>query len=268
MEKRIKHNLLHLFCIAIVAICIAIASSSLTFAQSQTYSVGEKIEVLWSGTWYASEVLEVKGGQYKIHYSDWASTFDEWVKPDRIRRVAKFAGEVKAKWGSRDAWRSEYNVGDKVEFSVSGKMADFQTCTVAENKPDDMMRVKCNAFKDWVAGLYIVFSEGTLRREKPTATDDDTPAVKEPKKTGKTSSSLKIGEYACTGSGGRMMIGLGFKVTSASRYTDLDGKRSGTFSIAGGKITFRGGHLEGVTGRDLKDNWFVVGAQASCGPYR
>lgn len=198
MKNRIRHNLLHLVCIAIVATWIAVASNSQTFAQSQNYIVGDKVEVLWSGTWYAAEVLEAKGGQYKIHYSDWSSTFDEWVKIERIRRVAKF----------------------------------------------------------------------TLRREKPTETDDDAPPVKEPKKTGKTSASLKIGEYACTGSGGRMMIGLGFKITSASRYTDLDGKRRGTFSIAGGKITFRGGHLEGVTGRDLKDNWFVVGAQTSCGPFK
>lgn len=87
------------------------------------------------------------------------------------------------------------------------------------------------------------------------------------KTNGGSSSGLKVGEYACTGSGGQMMIGLGFKVTSANSYTDLDGKNSGTFSISDGKITFRGGHLDGVIGRDLKDNWFTVGSQASCGPY-
>jgi len=87
------------------------------------------------------------------------------------------------------------------------------------------------------------------------------------KPTGGNSSGLKVGEYACTGSGGQMMIGLGFKVTSGNRYTDLDGKSTGTFSISGGKIEFRGGHMDGITGRDLKDNWFVVGSQASCGPF-
>ena len=266
MEKRNKRNWRTLVWIAVATIIVAYSSSSLALAQDQTYTVGEKIEVLWSGTWYKAEILESKAGQFKIHYADWASSWDEWVKPARMRRVATFANEIKAKWGARDAWRSEYSVGDKVQFSISGKAADFQTCTVAENKSEDVMRVKCAAFKDWVAGLYIVHSEGTLRREKPSQ-DDDEPVVKQVKKPGSGTTGLKIGEYACTGSGGRMMIGLGFKVTSRNRYTDLDGKRSGTFAIADGKITFRGGHLEGVTGRDLKDNWFVVGSQASCGPF-
>lgn len=250
---------------AIVASTIVFTLSSRSFAQPASFAVGEKIEVLWSGTWYKADVLEAKGGQYKIHYDGWASSWDEWVKPDRIRRLAQHSTDAKAKWGARDAWRGDYNLGDKVNFSVSGKAADFQSCTVAENKPEEVMRVKCDAFKDWVAGVYIVHSEGTIRKTPPPAEDEPDP--KTTKKTGGNSTSLKIGEYACTGADGRMMIGLGFRVTSASRYVDLDGKRAGTFSIAGGKITFRGGHLEGIAGRDLKDNWFVVGAQASCGPF-
>lgn len=87
------------------------------------------------------------------------------------------------------------------------------------------------------------------------------------KTNGGSSSGLKVGEYACTGSGGRIMIGLSFKVLSGNRFTNLDGDQSGTFTISDGKITFRGGHLDGITGRDLKDNWFTVGSQASCGPY-
>lgn len=87
------------------------------------------------------------------------------------------------------------------------------------------------------------------------------------KPSGGNSSGLKVGEYACTGSGGQMMIGLGFKVLSGNRFTNLDGDQSGTFTISDGKITFRGGHLDGITGRDLKDNWFTVGSAASCGPY-
>lgn len=268
MEKRTNRNWRTLVCIAATTVIVVITSNSQAFGQAQTYTVGEKVEVLWSGTWYAAEVIEARAGQYKIHYVDWASTFDEWVKPDRMRRVAKFSNDVKTKWGSRDAWRSEYNVGEKVEFSVSGKPADFQTCAVSENKQEDMMRVKCNAFKDFVAGVYIVHSEGTLRRDKPPQEDDDEPTIKPVRKAGTASSGLKIGEYACTGSGGRMMIGLGFKVVSSGRYTDLAGKRAGTFTISNGLIKFQGGHLTGVSGRDLKDNWFTVASQARCGPYK
>lgn len=109
--------------------------------------------------------------------------------------------------------------------------------------------------------------KGDTKPNKTQSKNENSQKTTPTKPNGGNSSGLKVGEYACTGSGGRMMIGLGFKVTSANRYTDLDGKSSGTFTISDGKITFRGGHLEGVTGRDLKDNWFTVGSQASCGPY-
>lgn len=77
---------------------------------------------------------------------------------------------------------------------------------------------------------------------------------------------LKAGEYACFGSGGRILIGLGFKVQVGGRYTDLDGKSPGTYSVGGDQVTFRGGHLDGQIGRDLKDNKFRVGTMASCEP--
>jgi hypothetical protein len=82
----------------------------------------------------------------------------------------------------------------------------------------------------------------------------------------KPGGGLKSGEYACFGSGGRILIGLGFKVQAGGRYTDLDGKNPGTYSVSGDQVTFRGGHLDGQTGRDLKDNKFRVGTMASCEP--
>ena len=77
---------------------------------------------------------------------------------------------------------------------------------------------------------------------------------------------LKIGEYACYGSGGQVLIGLGFKVLSGNRYTDLDGKESGTFSISDDTVTFRGGHLDGQVGENLKDYKFTIHS-ASCEPF-
>lgn len=51
--------------------------------------------------------------------------------------------------------------------------------------------------------------------------------------------ALKTGEYACYGSGGRPLIGLGFKVQAGSRYTDLDDKSPGTYAISGTAVTFK-----------------------------
>ena len=79
--------------------------------------------------------------------------------------------------------------------------------------------------------------------------------------------SLKAGEYACYGSGGQIMAGLGFKVLPGGRYTDLDGKNPGTYTISGTDITFKGGHMEDIKGRELKGHKFRVGAQAVCEPF-
>ncbi len=69
------------------------------------------------------------------------------------------------------------------------------------------------------------------------------------------------------GSGGRLLIGLGFKVPANGTYTDLDRKSKGAFTIQSGVITFHGGHLDGQTGRNLHGNKFVLGSMVSCEPF-
>jgi hypothetical protein len=82
-----------------------------------------------------------------------------------------------------------------------------------------------------------------------------------------TSGDLKLGEYACYGSGGSILIGLGFKAQAGNRYTDLDGKEHGTFSISGDTVTFHGGHLDGQVGTNLHDYKFNIHS-ASCEPFK
>jgi hypothetical protein len=43
------------------------------------------VEVAWGGSWYAAEVLGVSGGLSLIHYTGWASSWDEWVPAERLR---------------------------------------------------------------------------------------------------------------------------------------------------------------------------------------
>ena len=43
------------------------------------------IEVEWGGSWWPAEVLQVRGGSTLIHYTGWASSWDEWVPAGRIR---------------------------------------------------------------------------------------------------------------------------------------------------------------------------------------
>ncbi len=78
---------------------------------------------------------------------------------------------------------------------------------------------------------------------------------------------LKVGEYACYGSGGENLMGLAFKVVDASHYNDLDGKSPGTYVVQGDKVLFHGGHMDGEVGVDLKNGQFNLGGHGiSCEP--
>lgn len=61
------------------------APSATQAGQGRVLKVGEKVRVSWSGQWYNATILAVEGGRYQVHYDGWASTWDEWVDPSRIR---------------------------------------------------------------------------------------------------------------------------------------------------------------------------------------
>ena len=50
------------------------------------------VEVEWGGSWWAAEVLRVSGGLTLIHYTGWASSWDEWVPAGRIRPAGTVRG--------------------------------------------------------------------------------------------------------------------------------------------------------------------------------
>lgn len=178
---------------------------------------------------------------------------------------------------AQDDFAVQYRVGQKVHFSVSGEATDFQTCTVSENPPGGLMRVRCDQFRQWAAGNYIVYGPGYVRplgastpaAAKPQPAPRPATAAKpRPKPAAPaTGGGLKPGEYACYGTGGRIMIGLSFKVAANGRTTDLEGGNPGTVSVAGGTVTFRGGHMDGQVGRELSNHTFRIGRQALCEPY-
>jgi hypothetical protein len=67
-----------------------------------------------------------------------------------------------------------------------------------------------------------------------------------------TAANLRPGEYACAGSGGTILIGLGFKLNADGSYTDLDGKTSGRAEFSGTSVRFVGGHLDGYVGTNVR----------------
>lgn len=92
------------------------------------------------------------------------------------------------------------------------------------------------------------------------------PAATAPQAQG-AASTLPAGEWACYGTGGRLLIGLGFRVASDGKYTDLDRKSTGTYTIQGSVISFHGGHLDGQTGRNLRGKRFDMSG-VSCEIFR
>jgi hypothetical protein len=206
------------------------------------------------------------------------------------------AGLAGAASAQVDAWRSQYRVGQQVDFSVSGNAADFQRCVVTENAPEAVMRVRCQAFKHWSAGNYIVYGPTSIRAAGSAGAAASRPAPKAPASSPRASTpargavnpsaaaaagagGLRVGEYACYGgstgsgsgqvAGGRsvLLAGQGFKVLSGNRYVDLDGKNSGSFSVSGSTVTFRGGIHGGQNGRNLKNGSFVLGSKVVCEPW-
>src|ERR1051325_2654960 len=50
------------------------------------YAVGSEVEVFWKKKWYPATVLKGEDGIHLIHYTDYDSSWDEWVASKRIRR--------------------------------------------------------------------------------------------------------------------------------------------------------------------------------------
>ncbi len=203
--------------------------------------------------------------------------------------AALLGGEVAA-----SDWQAAYRKGDAVQLKITDTL--WQECTVSENAPGGLLRVMCKEYIEprpgtysRAGGVYIAYGKDELRRPGSVSTSaaGNSPAKAERQSiaTGNpgvsrpagapvpaaapapASGSLRVGEYACYGSGGRILAGFGFKVLAGGRYADLDATRSGAYAVEGDTVKFRGGHLDGTVGRALQKHNFRIGAQASCEPF-
>lgn len=159
-----------------------------------------------------------------------------------------------------------FAVGDKVEIEASNH---WVPCVVSENQPPSVMRVRCEEYPalSRQEGIFIVDRDNPSAVRHATGQIGRIARALPPSREVPGPAGLKVGEYACYGSGGRPMIGLGFKVLSRNRYTDLDDDNAGSFSISGTTVSFDDGHLDGQTGRNLRGHSFTIGTQAECEPY-
>lgn len=159
---------------------------------------------------------------------------------------------------------STFAVGDQVEIEASNH---WVPCVVSENQPGSIMRVRCSPYPalSRVAGEYIVDRDNPAAVRRATGRIGLQPTAPPTPRVVPGPAGLRVGEYACYGSGGRILFG--FKVLAGNRYADLEGSGSGSFSISGTSVSFRGGSLGGQVGRDLRGHSFTLASKAECEPY-
>jgi hypothetical protein len=64
---------------------LACKKSDTTETPAAAWKAGDKVDIEWKGSWWQGEVLEVKDGKYKVHYTGWSNSWDEWVGSERLR---------------------------------------------------------------------------------------------------------------------------------------------------------------------------------------
>ncbi|HVZ26122.1 MAG TPA: hypothetical protein VG842_08715 [Sediminibacterium sp.] len=81
---------------------------------------------------------------------------------------------------------------------------------------------------------------------------------------------LYIGEYASYGSGGRLLIGMGFILLQNGKYYNLDHQEGGSYQFdpKKGTIRFTGGFLGGQTGTHVTNRGFDLSGTIHCEPWR
>jgi hypothetical protein len=82
--------------------------------------------------------------------------------------------------------------------------------------------------------------------------------------------NLRLGEYACTWPGGGLASKWKFRLKNDKTYTDLDGKRGGTyvFEQFEGTLRFNGGFLDKMGGPSIEGaSTFKISPTLTCAPW-
>ncbi|MBI2259767.1 MAG: RNA-binding protein [Flavobacteriia bacterium] len=69
---------------------------------SNAQKIGDKIEVLWNGSYFPATVKNVNEKEKKwfIGYDTYADTWDEWITADRIKSAYKIGDKIEVDWNA------------------------------------------------------------------------------------------------------------------------------------------------------------------------
>lgn len=268
----------------VIAMTVAVGAAGTAFAQGG-YRTGEQVELNASGDRWQRCVVTDPGSAERMMrlsceafddgtYRRAGGVYTETVTSSGVRRATSVSSRVTAAPPRAPtavvapAQGGGYRVGQAVEIEASKHWVPCTVASIDGAGSDAMIRVRCPEYAPLSrgAGIYIVHDNRTGIGIRPaTGRIGPAPVTATPvRRQAPLGTSLQVGEYACYGAGSRIMAGLAFKVTAPGRYTDLAGGNAGTFTVTGGTISFRGGHLGGQLGRELRGKSFRIGAQASC----
>jgi hypothetical protein len=152
--------------------------------------------------------------------------------------------------GKIDKWQFDMLKNDMGDWIVQGRMTVSDN--VCKNNPSP--------------GVSSMPLSGLTGEPAPRGQVSGAPSGQ----AGSAGPSLYIGEFACYGTGGRVMAGMGFKLKSGGKYNDLDGTRAGTytFNATAATIAFHGGFLDGQVGRNVHTAGFQLSQTVNCEPWR
>ena len=71
-----------------IALAVGLVAGLGAAAAQVAWGIGDPVEVSWQGAWYDGRVLDARCDLFKVHYEGWGAEWDEWVEPDRLRRMA------------------------------------------------------------------------------------------------------------------------------------------------------------------------------------
>ncbi len=118
--------------------------------------VGDKVDVLWNGTYYKANVKKVADSKWFIHYDGYESSWDEWVGKDRIKVITKTGGNNKG--GKTDVNsenntgqnNSDWKVGDKLKVGWNNTWYPSTIIQVGDGKYKIYYDNYSNSYDEWV----------------------------------------------------------------------------------------------------------------------
>lgn len=155
--------------------------------------------------------------------------------------------------GKMDGWKFDMLKNEFGEWIVQGRF------TVSDN-------VCKNNPSEGAEAIPLASVPGVSYKKEEASAIDKTPQ----KVSEADVSKLYLGEYACYGTGGRLMAGMGFHLLPNGRYYDLDKKRGGTYiyNAQNATITFQEGFLSAQVGRNVKMTGFQLSNTVIAEPWR